>query len=247
MDFSYLYPFEWLLVALCAMLVGMSKTGVMGAGLVVIPVLANIFGGRLSAGFLLPMLSVADVLAVRYYNRHAQWSYLVKLFPWTLAGIALGVWFGDIISDEQFKAAIGVIIFVCLGLLLWQDQRKAQMKIPNLWWISAITGVMGGFATMIGNAAAPIMAIYLLSMRLPKNDYIGTAAWFFLIINLLKIPLHVFFWHTITVESIQLNALMVPAIAVGAVAGFRVVRLLPERIYRIFLIISTAISAFFLF
>ncbi|WKN44615.1 sulfite exporter TauE/SafE family protein [Tunicatimonas pelagia] len=247
MDFTSLSLLEWGLVILCAMLVGMSKTGVMGAGLMVIPVLASIFGGRSSTGFLLPMLSVADILAVRYYNRHAQWSYLVRLFPWTMAGIALGVWFGDVISDEQFKASIGVIIFICLGLLLARDFRQESLNVPNYWWISALTGTLGGFATMIGNAAAPIMAIYLLSMRLPKNDYIGTAAWFFLIINLLKIPLHVFIWHTITLDTVKVNAMMVPAIALGAILGFRVVRILPERAYRIFLIISTAVSAFFLF
>jgi len=247
MELFSLTPFEWSLVILCAMFVGMSKTGVMGAGLLVIPILASIFGGKLSTGFLLPMLSVADIFGVRYYNRHAQWSYLVKLFPWTLAGIGLGVWFGDVISDEQFKAAIGIIILVCLALLLWQDQRKAKLKIPDFWWISAITGIVGGFATMIGNAAAPIMAIYLLSMRLPKNDYIGTAAWFFLIINLLKIPLHVFIWHTITWETLTFNATMIPLIAIGAVLGFRLVRIFPERVYRIFLIVSTAVSAFFLF
>ncbi len=247
MDLFSLSPVEWGLVILCAMLVGMSKTGVMGAGLMVIPILAGIFGGKLSTGFLLPMLSVADIFAVRYYNRHAQWSFLVKLLPWTLGGIALGVWFGDVISDQQFKTTIGVIIFICLGLMIWRDLQKNLLAIPNHWWISALTGLLGGFATMIGNAAAPIMAIYLLSMRLPKNDYIGTAAWLFLIINLLKIPLHVFIWHTITLDSIKMNAMMIPAIAVGAVLGFRIVRILPERAYRIFLIASTVVSAFFLF
>lgn len=247
MDFSSLSPVEWGLVILCAMLVGMSKTGVMGAGLIVIPILAGVFGGKLSTGFLLPMLSVADIFAVRYYNRHAQWPFLVKLLPWTLGGIALGVWFGDAISDQQFKTTIGIIIFICLGLMIWRDLQKNTLAIPSHWWISALTGLVGGFATMIGNAAAPIMAIYLLSMRLPKNDYIGTAAWLFLIINLLKIPLHVFIWHTITLDSIKLNAMMIPAIALGAIVGFRVVRILPERAYRIFLIVSTAVSAFFLF
>ena len=247
MEFSALTPFEWCLVIACAMLVGISKAGISGAGMVVIPILASIFGGKLSAGFLLPMLSVADILAVRYYNRHAQWSYLIKLFPWTLAGIALGVWFGDVISDQQFKAAIGIITFICLGMMIWQDLRKSRLPVPNHWWISALIGLVGGFATMIGNAAGPIMAVYLLSMHLPKNHYIGTAAWFFLIINLLKIPLHAFIWHTISLDSLILNATLIPAIALGAFFGFQIVYFFPERIYRAFIIISTAISAFFLF
>lgn len=247
MDFSALTPFEWCLVIGCAMLVGISKAGVVGAGMVVIPILASIFGGKLSAGFLLPMLSIADILAVIYYNRHAQWSYLIKLLPWTLAGIALGVWYGDVISDQQFKAAIGIIIFICLGIMIWQDLRKKRLEMPDHWWVSALIGLVGGFATMIGNAAGPIMAIYLLSMHLPKNHYIGTAAWFFLIINLLKIPLHFFIWETITLNTLTLNVSLAPAIAVGALLGFRIVKIFPERFYRVLIIATTAISAFFLF
>lgn len=247
MDFAGLTPFEWGLIIFCALLVGMSKTGIMGAGMVVIPVLAGVFGGKMSAGFLLPMLSIADVMAVRHYNRHAQWSHLTNLLPWTLAGIALGVWFGDVISDEQFKVTIGIIIFICLGLMLWQDLNKRQLAVPDHWWISALTGLIGGFATMIGNAAGPIMAIYLLSMHLPKNHYIGTVAWFFLIINLLKIPLHYFIWQTITLDSLTFNVAMTPAILIGAVLGIRVVKILPERAYRIFLITTTALSALLLF
>lgn len=240
-------PFEWSIVILCAILVGTAKTGVSGAGIVVIPILAGIFGGKLSAGFLLPMLCIADIFAVRYYNRHAQWNFLIRLLPWTFAGLALGVWVGDMVSDRVFKEIIAIIIFLCLGLMVWQDSRKKKIKIPDTWWFSAIAGLAGGFATMIGNAAGPIMALYLLSMHLPKNSYIGTAAWFFLVINLIKLPLHFFIWHTITVSSILTNIALTPAIAAGAMLGISVIKKFPEKAYRVFVIITTLISAILLF
>jgi uncharacterized membrane protein YfcA len=188
------------------------------------------------------MLCIADVFAVRSYNRHAQWNFLVKLLPWTLLGIGIGVLVGDWISDEVFKEIMAIIIFICLGLMIWQDTRK-KIKIPEAWWFSAIVGLAGGFATMIGNAAGPIMAVYLLSMHLPKNSYIGTAAWFFLIINFLKLPLHAFIWDTITWPSLMLDLSMTPAIALGAFMGIYLVKKIPEKPYRIFIIVTTGLSA----
>lgn len=234
---------QWIWIIVSATLVGMAKTGIPGLGIFIIPILALLFGGRSSTGILLPILCIADVFAVWYYNRHAQWNFLVKLLPSTLLGIGIGVLVGDLISDEVFKEIMSIIIFICLGLMIWQDTRK-RIKVPETWWFSAIVGLAGGFATMIGNAAGPIMAVYLLSMHLPKNSYIGTAAWFFLIINFLKLPLHAFIWDTITWPSLMLDLSMTPAIALGAFMGIYIVKKIPEKPYRIFIIVTTGLSAF---
>ena len=87
------------------------------------------------------------------------------------------------------------------------------------------------------------MALYLLSMRLPKNVYIGTGAWFFLIINLFKIPFHIYVWETISLQTVALDFLLLPAIATGAFAGILIVKYIPERAYRIFLLVTTALTA----
>ena len=100
---------------------------------------------------------------------------------------------------------------------------------------------------MIGNAAGPIMAVYLLAMRMPKNSFIGTGAWFFLIINLLKFPFHIFVWETITWSSFKLDLLAIPAIAIGIVIGIRIVNLIPEREFRYFIIVTTFLAADLLF
>lgn len=246
--FSYdLTSLQWVLLGISGLLIGMSKTGLSGVGLMVVPILANAFGGRPSVGLLLPILIFADIFAVAWYNRHAEWKHIVRLIPWAIIGIVVAALVGKSISDATFNRLLSAIVIIGIGILVWRDLRSGKMKIPGSRWFAAGLGLMGGFATMMGNAAGPVMALYLLSMRLPKNNYIGTGAWFFFIVNLSKVPLHVWSWKTITVESFLLDVIMIPAIATGAFLGIWLVRLLPEKIFRIIIIATTLLSALLLF
>lgn len=243
LDFSVL---QWILLGFCAMLVGMSKVGVPGVSMFVVPTLAIIFGGKASTGILLPMLMLADLFGVGYYHRHAEWKYLVKLLPWAFVGVGIALWVGEVVNDEWFKNIIAILVFLCIGLMIWKDRKKDVNLFPDTWWIAALMGVLGGFATMIGNVAGPIFAIYLLAMHLPKNRFIGTGAWFFLIINFSKFPLHILVWKTISWHTLTLDILLLPGIALGAILGIWLVKKLSDRFYRAFVIIATALSAFLL-
>lgn len=227
---------------LVAVLIGMSKTGVYGAGMITVPILALIFGGKASTGLMLPILIFADLFGVHHYHRHANWFHLRRLLPFALLGVIIGTIAGNHITDQVFKNTMAVIIFVSVAIMIWQEQNK-NPKIPSSFWFVASMGILGGFTTMVGNLAGPVMALYLLAMRLPKNEYIGTAAWFFLSINVLKIPFHVFIWETITVESFLLDVMLLPTIAAGAYIGIRIVKMLPEKIFRYFIVAMTAIAA----
>ena len=213
----------------------------------VVPLLANAFGGRPSVGLLLPILIFADVFAVAWYNRHAQWKHILRLLPFAIIGILVATFVGKSISDTTFNRLLAAMVVIGIVILVWRDIRSEKMKIPESKWFAASLGSLGGFATMIGNAAGPVMALYLLSMRLPKNIYIGTGAWFFFIINLSKVPLHIWSWKTITAESFILDLFMIPAIATGAFFGIWVVKLLPEKAFRIIVIVTTLLSALLLF
>ena len=238
---------QWILLCLSGLLIGMSKTGISGVGLMVVPLLANAFGGRPSVGLLLPILIFADIFAVTWYHRHADWKHILRLIPWAMGGIIAATFVGKSMSDITFNRLLAGMVIAGIAILVWQDLRSGKIKIPKSRLFAAGLGVTGGFATMIGNAAGPVMALYLLSMRLPKNIYIGTGAWFFFIVNLSKVPLHIWSWKTITIESFLLNVMMIPAIAGGAFLGIWLVRLFPERIYRILIIVTTLLSAFLLF
>jgi len=238
---------QWVLLGISGLLIGMSKTGISGVGLMVVPLLANAFGGRPSVGLLLPILILADIFAVSWYNRHAQWKHILRLLPWAFVGIITAAIVGKNISDQTFNKLLAILVLGGVAVLVWRDLRSDKLKIPQSRWFAGGMGLLGGFSTMIGNAAGPVMALYLLSMRLPKNIYIGTGAWFFFIVNLSKIPLHVWSWKTITVNSFLLDLLMIPAIAAGAFFGIWLVRLLPEKFYRILVIVTTLLSALLLF
>ena len=237
---------EWLIIMVCGMLIGMSKVGVPGVSMIVVPALAFIFGAKASTGVLLPILMMADLFGVAYYRRHASWSHLIKVIPWAVLGLLLALWIGEMVNDEQFKDIIAILVFLSIGLMLWQDKRKGTNLFPDKWWFAASLGIMGGFATMIGNVAGPVFAIYLLAMHLPKNSFIGTSAWFFMIINFTKFPLQLFVWNNISAETLMIDLVTLPAIALGAFIGFKMVKIIPENTYRGFVIVITVISAFLL-
>nr|WP_255534598.1 sulfite exporter TauE/SafE family protein [Chryseolinea lacunae] len=228
-----------------AVFIGMSKTGVHGAGMLAVPLLATIFGGQQSSGVLLPILVLADVMGVFYYHRHASWQHLRLLFPWAAAGVVAGTIVGSYIDDKMFKVIMAIVILVSVVVMLWLE-RGHKEAVPHNKTFGVATGVLGGFTSMVGNLAGTVMAVYFLSMRLPKNTFIGTTAWFFMVTNWFKVPFHVFAWHTISWNTFLLDLLTLPFILLGAVCGIWIVKRLSEKAYRWFIIGMTLVAAVFM-
>ncbi|HCZ35332.1 MAG TPA: hypothetical protein DHV26_05330 [Cytophagales bacterium] len=225
-----------------ALLTGMSKTGVHGAGMLSVPLLAVVFGGQISSGVLLPMLIMADVFGVWYYHRHASWQHLKILFPWAAVGVVLGTVLGKYIDDSVFKVIMASTILVSVVIMIWLE-RLSPDRIPKQKSFAIATGVAGGFTSMVGNLAGSVMSVYLLSVRLPKNAFIGTTAWFFLVVNWFKVPFHVYSWKTISWNTVLLDLLTLPVILLGAWLGILLVRQLSDTLYRWFIIGMTLIAA----
>ena len=232
---------KWIAIGIAAFVLGLSKSGIKGIGIVIIIILAFVFGEKASTGILLPMLISADILAVSYYNRHTQWKFIKMLIPWMIVGVLVGVWVGDTISEVVFKRVMAVIIIGSI-LIMWYFERQKSTSVPHNKAFSYSTGFLAGFTTMIGNLAGPIANIYFLAMRLPKNEFIGTAAWLFFIINVFKLPFHFFVWKTVSKETLVLNAILFPVVAIGFFVGARVVKLISNSNYRRFIIMVTAIG-----
>jgi uncharacterized membrane protein YfcA len=226
-------------------LLGLSKSGIKGIGILIVVILAFVFGEKASTGILLPMLIIADIFAVTYYHRHAQWKYIKKLMPWMVIGVLLGVWLGNDISEEIFKKLMAIIIIGSVVILFYSENRKSS-KIPTSRIFSSSAGLLAGFTTMIGNLAGPIANIYFLAIRLPKNEFIGTAAWLFFIINIFKLPFHFFVWKTVSVETLVLNSVLVPVLLLGFFMGVSLVKLISNLHYRRFILAVTAIGALIL-
>ena len=104
-------------------------------------------------------------------------------------------------------------------------------------------GILAGITTMIGNLAGAFSNIFFLAMRLPKNEFIGTAAWLFFIVNVFKLPFHVFVWKTITPETLMINLKLAPAIFIGLFIGVRLVKIIKDDFYRKMILVLTAVGA----
>ncbi len=240
-------PWQFAVVAVAALLIGFSKTGIGGVTMIAVPLLASVFGGRTSTGIVLLMLIFGDIMAILYYHRHADWSGIRRLLPWTIAGLFAGIFVGNLINDRQFSFLIAASVLVCLVVLVFLEIRKGKLDAPDSLAFYALIGLGAGFTTMIGNVAGPIFAVYLLARRYEKNSFLGTSAWFFAIINLIKLPLQIFFWKNISLQTALLDVVMIPAILVGAVLGVIVIKRIPEKPFRWLVIAMTAVACVRLF
>lgn len=221
---------QWLIGILAALMVGITKTGVPGIGILIVPLMAFVFGGRLSVGATLPLLIFGDVFAVLWYRQHARWDNLRSLFPWMTGGILIGVgllWYTGVYGSrvDWLNVIIGVIV---LGMMLVSVARRVwgDRLVPSSRVGLVSTGVLAGFATMVSNSAGPIMSIYLSGMmRLSKNEFMGTSAWYFFIFNLSKLPLYAFLtWilpsqPMVNETTLLFDLWMLPVILIGAFAG----------------------------
>lgn len=242
-----LNPIQWVVVGFGALVIGISKTGLPGVGIVAIPLFAGVLPARASTGVVLPMLLVADVVAVAWYRHHAAWPHLWRLLPWAVAGVLLGYLALGRMNDRQIRPVIGVIVLAILGLNLLRPRVPwLEQQMPRRWWFAAGLGLLAGVTTMLANAAGPIMILYLLAMELPKTAFIGTAAWYFLIMNAFKVPLsaHLGLIHA---ESLLFNLRLVPLVLAGAGLGLLIVRRIPQKLFETAMQLLAAAGAVHLF
>jgi uncharacterized membrane protein YfcA len=225
--------YGWAIVALCALMIGINKTGIPGFGILFVPLMAMAMPAKQSTGVTLGMLILADVFAVIYYRRRAVWIHIIRLIPATFAGIVAGYFVMGRISDEQLQPTIGIIVLAMLAVNFWRNRKvNAEAAVPTQWWFGAIMGFLAGFTTMLANAAGPVMIVYLLAMRLPKIEFVGTSAWFFFIVNWLKVPFSMNL-ELISPESIKMNLIVLPIIAAGAILGIFALKKMPQKIFEI--------------
>lgn len=233
---------DWFLILIATFLVGMSKAGLKGVDMLSVTLMAFVFGGKNSTGIVLPLLCLADIAAVTYYHRHAEWKHFRKLTPWMLLGILAGVYLGKDMNEVLFRKVMAIIILATIIIVLWMEYRKVK-SIPKNPLFVVGTGIAAGFTTMIGNLAGAFANLYFLAMQMPKNNFIGTAAWIFLCINLFKLPFQIFYWKNIQWQSIQTDIFLIPALALGFWAGIRIVDRIRDDNYRKLVILMTLIGS----
>ncbi|MGP4048947.1 sulfite exporter TauE/SafE family protein [Streptomyces sp. 2A115] len=234
-------------LAAAAMLVGFSKTAVSGANTVSLAIFAAVLPARASTGVLLPILIVGDVLAVLTYRRHAHWPTLWRLFPAVAAGVVVGTVFLMWADDEIVRTSIGAILLLMAGVTVWRRRKATAEEDPD----AVVTrtgrikarsyGVMGGFTTMVANAGGPVMSMYLLSAGFRKLGFLGTSAFFFLIVNVSKVPFSVGL-GLIDGHSLLLDAALAAFVVPGAIIGKYAVNRINQRLFEQLVIGATVVG-----
>jgi hypothetical protein len=233
---------QWLLGAFSALAIGIAKTGVPGLGSFVAPLMVLTVGdARFAAAWTLPILSAADVFAVVFWRKHADARKLFSLIPWVAAGMFAGA-FALSLSELALRRLVGcvVVLMLVVHIVRRRNPQKQVAGRPSFY------GIVAGFASTIANAAAPVMNMYLLSRKLSKEQFVATGAWFFLVINLAKVP--IYSWHHLfSATSLMFDLFMIPAVVCGAFAGLWIVDKVPQRAFDVMIFVLTGISAIVLF
>ncbi len=228
---------------MAALCIGFSKSGFQGVGMIHVIIFAYLFGARDATGVLLPLLIVGDVCAICYFGKQARWEHIRRLLPPTLIGVIVGWLLMKQLNEAVFKPLVGTIILTLTCVQTVRMWRPTWFdKIPHEKWFAWSLGILVGLTTMLANAAGPVMALYLLAVSLPKLELVGTSAWFFLVINVLKVPFS-FNMGLITLETLTLNAVFAPVVLPGMWLGRWLIQRVPQRVFDSLLLALTGIAA----
>lgn len=245
----HLAPLAWALLGLAAVLVGISKTALPGINTLSIAAFAAILPARESTGALLLLLIVGDVFALLSYRRHADWATLLKLIPAVATGLVLGALFLAVADDGWVRRVIGVILLLIIAFTLWRRARQQRVAVDTAARSGLLArvgyGSLGGFTTMVANAGGPVMSMYFLAARFPVQAFLGTAAWFFAVINLVKVPVSISL-GLITPHTLVLDLLLVPGVVVGAIIGRWIALRIKQRAFEWAVVACTALGAVYL-
>lgn len=235
--------FGWLLLAIAAFGIGITKSGFSGVSMVHVILIAYVFGARESTGIVLPMLIAGDIFAMTIYGKHANWKCVRRMFGPAMIGVVAGWLLMFRLDEKYYRPLIGTIILgltVLQIIRIWKEEWLAD--VPHARWFAWSMGILVGLTTMLANAAGPVFGLYLLAIGLPKMEFVGTAAWFFLLLNISKIP---FSWSLglIRLDTLALNAALMPLIGLGLWIGTMVVRRIPQKLFDSLILIFTGVAA----
>jgi len=242
-----LSAFSWFVLGLGALVVGLSKAALPGGGTLAVALFASVLPARSSTGTLLVLLIVGDLFAIWAYRRQADFVLLRRLIPTVLVGILLGTAFLALTGDEVVRRVIAVILLALIAFTLWRRSRPGRGAAPpdddaRHRIAAAAYGTLGGFTTMVANAGGPVMSMYFLAMRLGVLAFLGTSAWFFFAVNLVKVPFSVGL-GLISLESLRIDAVLVPLVVLGALVGRKLATRMNQKLFEKLVIALTVVSA----
>jgi len=234
-------PVQFAMALTSAFLVGFSKGGMPGLGVLLVPLMGMAVGSAEAPGVLLPVLILGDIFAVARYHGHIRWRIVLRLLPYVVVGLVFGSTVLQHLRNETMDLVMGLMVIGLVSLQVLRRTRGGWLeeRMPHAWWFALVMGLLAGFATGLAHLAGPVMTVYFLSMDLKKHGFIGSAAIFFMIVNLAKIPLYIP-QGNITWPQAVFAVKILAAVPVGALAGFLLFNHIPQRLFNRFVLVLAA-------
>ena len=250
----------WLLVSLGALIVGFSKTALPGAGTIAVGIFALAMPAKESTAALLLLLIVGDMTALWVYRREPDWRTLIRLLPSAMIGVVIGAFYFARVDGDGVRLTIGIILLALVIVTVTRRQLAQRRVAPHSGSTAsdptaqvsksgaAATaqgvgyGLLGGFTTMVANAAGPVMSLYFYAMRMPVLTFLGTSAWYFAIVNLFKVPFSAGL-GLITRDTLVMDAMLIPVVLIGAFAGSKIARRIPQKVFENLILVLTVAAA----
>lgn len=225
---------QWAVLALCALLAGMAKSGLPGLGFVIVPTIAlAIAAPEAATGWLLPLLIVADLFALGFYRREARIPLLLRMAPWVVVGMIAGYAVLELADGRILTRLLAILLLAMIARHLLRA-RMGDRLAPRNAVAAAAFGVVAGFATTVSNAAGPVMVLYFVGLGLSKGELLGTSAWFFAVVNLAKVvPYAKTDPSQFSAASLAADAVVAPAVVAGSLIGRRLQHAIPQRAFEV--------------
>jgi uncharacterized membrane protein YfcA len=237
----------WTALIAGAAVIGLSKAALPGAGTLAVALFAAVLPAKQSTGTILLLLIVGDVFALWAYRRHADIRTLLRLAPAVIVGLVGGAVFLALASDDWVRRMIAVLLLAVVGVTLWRRWRSREVTAgPSGHRVAAgVYGGLGGFTTMVANAAGPVMSMYFLAARFPVKAFLGTSAWFFAIVNVAKVPFSIGL-GLITLPGLMIDLALVPVVVAAAFVGRAIAGRISQRLFDRIIVALTIVGALYL-
>lgn len=250
---------SWALLILGAFAAGVAKTSVGGLTTLTVMLFAIVLPTKESTGAVLLVYIAGDLVAMARYRSAANWDMLRKLIPWVLPGLVLGNWFLHLVDANGLRRSIGVMLAASVVIQLVISRPRRPRIRKNLGdsgssgdggprtsalekVATSVAGIAAGFTTMAANTGGPVMTLFLLAKKVDKMTFVGTAAWYFFLINLVKVPFSIGV-GAITWDIAATSAWLVPVVWAGAFVGIRLLRIIPQKLFDFLAVASSAVAA----
>ncbi len=228
----------WVAAFAAALFVGGSKGGLPMIALLSVPTMSLVMSPLQAAGLLLPVYLISDIYGVWIYRHSYSARNLAILIPASAIGIFAGYMLFDLTDDDMVRVVIGCIGLAFLTIRLRirfmgkSTPRPADVPRGLVW------GSVSGFTSFVSHAGGPAYQMYVLPQQLPKMAFAGTSTILFATINVMKVPPYLAL-GLIEWGDMRTVLTLAPMAIFGAWLGYRITRIIPERIF--FVIVEIAL------